>query len=350
MVKQTKKAKNFATKGHLEGAVKKRSKVKAASKHHAQHLKKIQSKSSNKPAESEPEPANEYDKSIEELDVDEFLDGSFLEGEPTEGEQPENATEEEADSDSDADLSNEVVQHKAELEELKKADPDFFNYLQQNDGNLLSFGADGEEEEEDDEDDGGVANEGGREEEEEEEEEDDDEEEEDGDLSVGTKTQGSAAIELTADGLKAIEQSAFQDFSLKGLRKVVHAFRDACRIGSSKQSKAKGRTPFTINSSAVYNDLMVLCLNNVHTAINFQLYGNPEGEDPSAPEESGKSKSARDISKNPNFKNIQNIVEAFLRSVVRKSISLLSAHCSHCLAPLQNSLGSYQIHPCFALF
>jgi nucleolar complex protein 2 len=325
MAKQTKKARNFATKGHLQGAVKKRVKAKAAAKQHATHLKKIESKKSKPTEVATPEATKDYDKSIEELDVDDFLDGSFLDGgEQAKDEKTENASEEEEEdeSDSDADLSNEVVRHKEELDELKKADPEFFKYLQQNDGNLLSFGADGEDAEDGEED----AEEEDAEEEEEEDEEEEEEEEEDdeNDLSVGTEAPGSAntkAIELTADSLKAIEQSAFQDFSLKGLRKIVHAFRDACRIGSSKQSKAKGRTPFVINSSAVYNDLMVLCLNNIHTAINFQLYGNPDGETESAPEDSassGKTKSIRDISKNANFKSIENILEAFLRSVVRK--------------------------------
>ena len=41
--------------------------------------------------------------------------------------------------------------HKAELEKLKKKDPDFFKFLEKTDKRLLEFGAD-DDEEEDDED------------------------------------------------------------------------------------------------------------------------------------------------------------------------------------------------------
>ena len=138
-------------------------------------------------------------------------------------------------------LRDEVTKHKAELEELKKADPDFFKYLQQNDGNLLSFGEDDDE----------AGQQGSPAAETEEEEREDDDEEEDEDVPEeedGGSGSNTAHTELTSAALKAIGQSAFQDFSLKGLRKVVHAFRDACRIGSGQQSNAKGRTPFIINS------------------------------------------------------------------------------------------------------
>ena len=241
MGKQTKKARRFGQQGHLDKALKRRKakppKPPPRSEPAATH------------AAAEPAATTEYDRSIEELDVDEFLDGNFLgeaQGEEAEEaeEEEEEEEEEEAGNEDDVDgLHDEVTKHKAELEELKKADPDFFKYLQQNDGNLLSFGEDDdkagqqgspaaaetEEEREDDE----------------EEEDEDEDAAEDGDSGSGSST---AHTELTSAALKAIGQSAFQDFSLKGLRKVVHAFRDACRIGSAQQSNAKGRTPFVINS------------------------------------------------------------------------------------------------------
>jgi hypothetical protein len=43
--------------------------------------------------------------------------------------------------------------HKKSLEKLKKIDPDFYNFLEENDENLLNFGTDSEEDASDKEDD-----------------------------------------------------------------------------------------------------------------------------------------------------------------------------------------------------
>ena len=45
----------------------------------------------------------------------------------------------------------EIASHQAQLEALREQDPEFYEYLQQTDQELLNFGQDDEEEEEEDE-------------------------------------------------------------------------------------------------------------------------------------------------------------------------------------------------------
>lgn len=57
-------------------------------------------------------------------------------------------------SDSDVDISSdldEAERHKKDLEKLKKSDPEFYKFLQDNDKKLLQFGLSDEENEEDEE-------------------------------------------------------------------------------------------------------------------------------------------------------------------------------------------------------
>lgn len=61
----------------------------------------------------------------------------------------EDEEEEEEEEETAYKLKKDVEQHKKELEDLKERDPEFYEYLQQEGGDLLGFGESEEEEEED---------------------------------------------------------------------------------------------------------------------------------------------------------------------------------------------------------
>ena len=131
-------------------------------------------------ADGEEPAARAQDKSIADLDVDEFLSGDFLseasgsdveeeseeedvdalsdgsedeeavEGAAAEGEASSSEDEEEGGdvsgvAQSTRKLRNEVASHKAQLEALKEQDPEFYQYLQEADQGLLAFGSDEDE-------------------------------------------------------------------------------------------------------------------------------------------------------------------------------------------------------------
>ena len=109
-------------------------------------------------------------------------------------------------------LGSDIDKHKNELEELKKQDPEFFNFLKQNDRDLLKFG----EEEDDEEDDEGAEGDDGEGEDDEEggEDEDDEDEDEDAGEQKERAEKGKKARELTKEYITSLANSAERVTSL----------------------------------------------------------------------------------------------------------------------------------------
>jgi len=100
---------------------------------------------------------------------------------------------------------SEISKHKGDLELLKKQDPEFFNFLQNNDDELLNFGEDDDGEDEDDEEEEEAENEEGEEGEDGEDGEEDDDEDDDGqDAKVAKKKK---LAPLTKDAIDAWAKS-----------------------------------------------------------------------------------------------------------------------------------------------
>lgn len=183
--------------------------------------------------------------------------------------------------------------HKAELERLKQQDPEFFKFLEKNDGRLLEFGEDEEEEDEEEED------------EEEEPEEEADEEEE-----AEPEEEGKGPKELTLALLRQLERSALEERSLKGLRKLVLAFKAASHVAdeSSKSGANPQQMPYSIASSAVFDQLLVTCLSNLPGAFGFHLFKDPDFS-ASDPQPFAK------LGSNPSFRRIKPLVYRSLKAL-----------------------------------
>lgn len=114
-----------------------------------------ESASGSENGESEGEVENvKSTKKAGRMGVDAFMGGGFVDGmadEASDGEGDEDDGDEEQDDASlqdVEDLSDEEGDHVQDLAKLAKKDPEFFNYLQENDQELLDFGNEDEEDEE----------------------------------------------------------------------------------------------------------------------------------------------------------------------------------------------------------
>jgi nucleolar complex protein 2 len=177
----------------------------------------------------------------------------------------------------DEDIEKAERRMKQEMGKLASSDPEFHEFLQENEQGLLEYGDDNDEDPE-----------------EEEEDDDDDDEKDDDDVDRKQKIKdrrsdkkkeledetGRNLIILTADVLEKLEENAFELHTVKGLKKIVTAYKSACHMadGSHDDSddakkSSKGRKKYHIESSGIFDRLMVTCLNSVHEEIYYHLLG-----------------------------------------------------------------------------
>jgi hypothetical protein len=104
----------------------------------------------------------------------------------------------------------------------------------------------------------------------------------DDDGEEGEAEEAGPSKELTLEGLAALERSAFKAGSLKGLRKVVLAFKCASMVADERRAGGGGGLPYAIASSAVFDKLLVSCLTSLPGAFAQQLLGHKDF-DPSDP-------------------------------------------------------------------
>ena len=176
-------------------------------------------------------------------------------------------------------LGSDIDKHKSELEELKKQDPEFFNFLKQNDQDLLKFGEDDEEDEDEEEEGGEDAKEDG-----EDNGEDDDEQED-------PAEDGKKKRELTKEYITSLANSAEKVRSLvflvwvftqtdrrlvlvpqgsyRALKSLLVAYRSGClehaeqsdkEAKTKEKAKSKPKVNFQVTSSAGNSFAPVSCL------------------------------------------------------------------------------------------
>jgi len=187
--------------------------------------------------------------------------------------------EDESDNDSVSDSEDDIeaveARMKAEMKKLESDDPDFHEFLQENEQELLNFGEDDDGDDDDDDD-------------------DDDAQDLEDDIISQRKnkneddeeeksSKAGKSIELTPKVLKNLTEGAFTAYGVNSLKKIVRAYKSACQVASStgesqddEQSKRNKETTYHIESPQVFDQLMVTCLGKCHEAFYFHLLATDE--------------------------------------------------------------------------
>lgn len=209
----------------------------------------------------------------------------------------ENHTERRIETDSDSE-KDEEEEHKEALKRLKKVDPEFYQFLEQNDKKLLKFGTDLQDDDSDSESN----------------DESDDEEDKNthkpGELQVqsdesdfepdeeSSRPDGST---ITLKMLKNWELSLKSDkIDIQLLKDVTQAFNSALLSISGDQTK---RGKFVVEGSAVFNGVLQLCILYLEPALKKFLGILAPGN-------------IKAIHKAKKFKKVQSLLRTYLLDIV----------------------------------
>ncbi|EEY59969.1 nucleolar complex protein, putative [Phytophthora infestans T30-4] len=240
---QKKKAK-FVAKGLLQQKIKQRN---AKKKFQTMKDKKRNRFERNSDAPSKKKPRNaaadggsgkkDEPDMLDEMDVDDFLNADFLDSD-----------NEEIDDEVVDDAGDDDSKAKVKLE---KDDDD------------VDDGSSSEEEDESALDPrfmtGSMA--GG------DDDDDEAEEEEDAEQEQELEEQSAGRTVVTMAILQKAEKECFETKSVSGLRRLMKIFSDACRSSDAADSSKEGEITFDVQSSAVYNRLMVNVFRQTHETL-----------------------------------------------------------------------------------
>ena len=251
---------------------------------------------------------------------------------------------------------------KRQLEQLSSKDPEFHKYLKENESSLLEFGDDDEDDEDDMDEEGeeymqdedamdGIANDILS-------DDDDGEGEEKYAMQSHFKKQQKAAENkflLTPQRLQQLEQGAFAAHSIKGLKRIISAYRTACHLSDANaQDQDKGedddsddekrdgagvgkkKKEFQFTSPVVFDRVMAVCLVQCHEEFYHHLLkdkpddddddddddessgddATPKDKEPSVTFDENKPLHPKKLAKSPRWLSIRPLIESFLKSTL----------------------------------
>jgi nucleolar complex protein 2 len=247
---------------------------------------------------------------------------------------PSTSSDDDSGNDSnsdDEDIEAAEAQMKAELSKMQKSDPEFHNFLKENEESLLEFGHEEDAEIDGDDNDEAV---------------DDDE-----DPGEAMKQSSNRDVALTPKLLSALAKSAFKAHGVKSLKKIVGVYRSACHLSdTSDTTDGKKHQPgesgqvYVIESSKLFDQLMVMCLNRVHIEFKYHLLGGIKAEEDSqevaddANNDNSKPISPKTLEKATRWSDMRPIMLSFFRSTLHM---MEEAKAPELLAFVLKSLANY---------
>lgn len=164
-------------------------------------------------------------------------------------------TETSSSSDSDGESDGDDIEAaerrmQDEMAKLTRSDPEFHEFLQENESSLLNFGNDSvvDENLNDDE----------------------------------QNDQNLLCIHLTMKEIEKLEEGVFKSHGIKNLKRLMAAYRSACHLADSADEKARhpgeSGIQYIIDCSTVFDKIMVLCLKEVHEVFKFHLFGDKDAK------------------------------------------------------------------------
>ena len=235
----------------------------------------IQENESSEDSEEDDEgPSESDDQETEESDENSST-GENVGVEKTKQKEDESSSE---DSDSeDDDIEAAERRMKTEMGKLSENDPEFHEFLKENEESLLEYGNE-EGEESDDEGEDGLATTGQEKTTKTKKKSSDDNEEEEAPLEGNM-------IRLTPTLLHKLETGVFKMHGVKVLKKMVNAFKSACHLADASDqdepngsSGHKGGKKYHIESSEIFDRLMVVSLTRLHEEFHYHLLGKGSTE------------------------------------------------------------------------
>ena len=163
--------------------------------------------------------------------------------------QKEDDSENEEDDEEDIEAAERNL--KEEMAKMKQSDPEFHEFLEENEESLLQFGDDDDDKVDIDEEDGAHG-------------------------ASGKSSPSKSEIHLTPKLLASLAKGAFQQHSVKNLKRIIAAYRSACHLSDDADSDGRSRPgesgqKYLIDSSKVFDKLMLLCLNRCHKEFRHHL-------------------------------------------------------------------------------
>eukprot|EP00536_Pseudo-nitzschia_multiseries_P014802 jgi/Psemu1/215934/e_gw1.769.19.1 len=173
----------------------------------------------------------------------------------------ERPKKDESSSDSeDEDLEETERRMKEEMAKLQKNDPEFHQFLRENKDSILDYGQDDLSETDFDFEDDAV--------------EEDDQDQAGKEDIKSDHISNDSSIRLTPSLLAKYEKGAFKSHGIKALKKLVNAYKSACHMTDEEKSKdGRGGRNFKIESSDVFDRLMIVSLTKCKDEFHFHLLG-----------------------------------------------------------------------------
>ncbi|KAI7794114.1 nucleolar complex protein 2 homolog [Triplophysa rosa] len=214
--------------------------------------------------------AGKNKRKLGDLSVDEFLSSGFDFEEDGDSQDEDESTQQESKSKKPAPPKKSVKkqgkasEHKDQLSELKRKDPEFFKFLEDNDKTLLNFEDSDSDEAEDEEErmyhklpsqleDANS---------------DDNEEQEADKKNVKTTKKSNEAIKVTEAMIENWRTGLTKEPTSRLFRDITQAFKAAV---ATTKGESDEQCRYTIAESTVFNSLILFCIKEMHAVLNRML-------------------------------------------------------------------------------